>query len=445
MNYLYIVAACVLLAYGLGCRDSGGEGNSLRADSVDEVSRLSEAPECADEDRWPSPTDDDVNRFVKGATPLYEAAFNLDADAVKQLLAAGADVNKATESGDTPLHGATERESEEVLEIVKILVSHGADVNAKVPGDRDSNAWAGKTPLHNASSASVFSDDLEPHGNLAAVEYLLVHGAHVNARDAWGCTPLSDSLFAGGLGVTKLLVEHGADLDIRASEDGATVLHDAASVGDLEAVKLFVSHGADVNTQDFEGETPLHKAALWRYREIVDYLVSQGADLHARSKRGETPQDFLDEPNNVEPILLSGDDTYPITLIRMDGLDIRLMLKSASIDYDTLWFPSGTDINGLDRSLQKWLEDDARDVRDVYIVPDYILSHFDQYRREYAGFVRDDAKYIFCSMFQTLTDSSPHTPLHNSFIGMFDGGCARVVAVFEAQSKKVVALRCNSM
>ncbi|HPC94235.1 MAG TPA: ankyrin repeat domain-containing protein [Sedimentisphaerales bacterium] len=398
------------------------------------MSRLSEAPEC---------TEEDINRFANGVTSLYGAAFDLDADAVKQLVASGADVNKGTEDGQTPLHGATERESEEVLEIVKILVSHGADVNAKVLGDGTSNAWAGKTPLHNAASVLLLGDDLEPHGNVAVVEYLLAHGADVNARDALGCTPLSDSLFAGNLAVTKLLVAHGADLDTRAGEDGATVLHDAASIGDLEAVKLFVSHGADINARDFDSETPLHEAALRRDRETVDYLVSQGADLHARSKRGETPQDFLDEPNNVEPILLAGGDTYPITLIRMDGLDIRLMLKSASIDYDTLWFPSKTDIDGLDRSLRRWLEEETPDGECRYVDRDYILSHFDQYHREYAGFVKDGTRYIFGSMVQVSTDRPVQGPLRSAFVSVLGRGCVQARAIFAAQSKTVVAFRCG--
>ncbi|HNY80469.1 MAG: ankyrin repeat domain-containing protein [Sedimentisphaerales bacterium] len=434
MNYLYIVAACVLLAYGLGCRDSGGEGNSLRADSVDEVSRLSEAPECAEED---------INRFANGATPLYWAAFDLDAEAVKRLLTSGADVNKGTENGHTPLHGATERESEEVLEIVKILVSHGADVNAKVPGDRDSNAWAGKTPLHNAASVSLLRDDLEPHGNVAVVEYLLAHGADVNARDAWGCTPLFDSLFAGNLAVTKLLVAHGAELNLRATEDGATVLHDAASIGDLEAVKLFVSHGADISARDFDGETSLHEAALRRDREAVDYLVSQGADLHAPSKRGETPQDFLDEPNDVEPVLLAGRDTYPLTLIRTDRLHVRLMLKSAGVDYDTLWTPSASDIEGLDRSLRRWLEEEPSDTKGARVDPEYVLSHFDRYHREYAGFVKDGSRYIFGSMVQVSTDDPVRGPLRNAFVSVLGRGCVQARAIFAAQSKTVVVFRCG--
>ncbi len=222
------------------------------------------------------------------------------------------------------------------------------------------------------------------------------------------------------------------------------MLHDAAYNGDLEAVTLFISHGADIHARDLEGETPLHKAALFRNGEMVDYLVSQGANLHAPSKRGETPQDFLDEPDNVEPILLSGNDTHPLALIVTDGLTTRMRLQVEPINYDTLWFPSASDVEGLDLSLKKWLQNPLH-TEGVYIAADYILSTFDQYRQEYAGFVKGGARYIFCNMVHTPTDSPSRSPLRNAFTGILDGGCAQVVAIFEWQSKNVVAVRCNSI
>jgi len=332
--------------------------------------------------------------------------------------------------------------------MARILISHGADVNAKIKSDIVPDGWVhiaeGKTPLHNAASVSLIGEDLESYGNIAVVELLLSHGANVNAKDRYGCTPLYDALFEGCLDVMELLIEHGAEVNAKNDEDGGTVLHEAAYSGDLEAVKLLISHGADIHTRDFEGETPLHKAALHRYQDIVNYLTMRGANLLAPSKRNETPQDFLNEPNETKPILLSFSEEKVCALIVTDGLNIRTKLKSESIDYDTIWFPSKPDIEGLNLSLKKWIKGGALKVKDIYMEPDYILSHFDQYNREYAGFIKDGIKYIVCNMVQASTDTSLRLPPRNSFSGIWDGGCAQVVLVFEAQTKQVVRFRCNN-
>jgi hypothetical protein len=57
---------------------------------------------------------------------LIEAARKSDAEKVKALLAKGADVNARTRYGATALSFACDRGS---LEVVKILIEHGADVN----------------------------------------------------------------------------------------------------------------------------------------------------------------------------------------------------------------------------------------------------------------------------------------------------------------------------
>ena len=53
-------------------------------------------------------------------------------------------------------------------------------------------------------------------------------------------------------------------------------LHEAAFEGNKEIVKLLIAHGADVNVQDNHGETPLQEAAFIR-RDIVELLKKHGA------------------------------------------------------------------------------------------------------------------------------------------------------------------------
>ena len=100
---------------------------------------------------------------------IGDAALFGNIEAIKQHIAAGADVNEKDEKGATPLHGAafTGR-----MEVVELLIANGADVNAK--------AEDGSTPLHHAA--------LWGHKKIA--ELLIDKGANVNAKEKEGITPL---------------------------------------------------------------------------------------------------------------------------------------------------------------------------------------------------------------------------------------------------------------
>ena len=92
---------------------------------------------------------------------IHIAAFLGNIEAVKQNLAAGADVNAKDSFGMTPLNRAAGNGHKEILEL---LISKGADVNAK-------NA-EGDTSLHSAAD----------RGHKEILELLISKGADVNAE-----------------------------------------------------------------------------------------------------------------------------------------------------------------------------------------------------------------------------------------------------------------------
>ena len=59
-------------------------------------------------------------------TDLHSAAFEGDAERVRELLKKGADPNVRDEDGDTPLHDAA---SVGHVNVVRLLLEHGADPN----------------------------------------------------------------------------------------------------------------------------------------------------------------------------------------------------------------------------------------------------------------------------------------------------------------------------
>ena len=131
-------------------------------------------------------------------------------------------------------------------------------------------------------------------GHADVVELLLERGADPDVRTRpEGSTPLRDSLTTYGLGIMcfGLLLDHGANASI-ADSQGKTPLHHECSRGANPAhIQMLLDAGADPNARDDEGRTPLHEAAGFYPGHGAVVLIKAGADLLARDNQGQTPGD----------------------------------------------------------------------------------------------------------------------------------------------------------
>ncbi len=95
----------------------------------------------------------------------------------------------------------------------------------------------------------------------------------------------------------ELLLEGGAEVNVRMRESRLTPLHVAARRGLEGHVELFLSHGADVLATNREGETPLNTACCGaerpsetgRYLRVIQKLLAAGADPRTAGRKQHTP------------------------------------------------------------------------------------------------------------------------------------------------------------
>jgi ankyrin repeat protein len=116
------------------------------------------------------------------------------------------------------------------------------------------------------------------------------HPQDVNAIGGSYEFPLFAALCRNHFGVAEILLEHGADVNIRGDRQ-QTALHKAIDWDDqvaIDAAQFLLEHGADVNAQQDDHWTPLHLSSYNGKLEITRLLLDHGADANAESDDGET-------------------------------------------------------------------------------------------------------------------------------------------------------------
>lgn len=182
------------------------------------------------------------------------ASKKIDPPNVSEMLRMGADPNKTSPHGMSPLLFVMVRmPASSVCEAVVALLCAGADTNALVDNEI---ADSGFRPHKNRMCRAYPLSLAVQVGNMSAVEALLLAGACPDGvRGHEIISPLSFCAQWKEAAIAQLILKKGADPNL-VNYDGTVALH---YCWDLDTAELLHQHGASLDTKDLSQRTPLHE------------------------------------------------------------------------------------------------------------------------------------------------------------------------------------------
>jgi ankyrin repeat protein len=194
-------------------------------------------------------------RSVMTVDKISSAIESGKKEKVRRLLADRCnDIDALVDGRQPALHLAMQ---EQQIDIVKILLDHGADIN--------SIGYHGWTPLHIATAI----------GSLPLTELCLSRGATIVARTETAQTALHKACSSKNVQVLKVLLETGADKEAE-NQRGMRPVHIAARQNNLDMVRLLVQHyGVNILVADNFGATAADWAERSGHLELLHYLKSE--------------------------------------------------------------------------------------------------------------------------------------------------------------------------
>ncbi|XP_018427337.1 PREDICTED: tankyrase-2 isoform X4 [Nanorana parkeri] len=235
----------------------------------------------------------DVHAKDKGGlVPLHNACSYGHYEVTELLVKHGAVINVADLWKFTPLHEAAAKGK---YEICKLLLQHGADSTKK---NRDGNTALdlvkdGDTDIQDLLRGDAALLDAAKRGCVARVKKLCTL-ENVNCRDTQGrhSTPLHLAAGYNNLEVAEYLLQHGADVNAQ-DKGGLIPLHNAASYGHVDVAALLIKFNACVNATDKWAFTSLHEAAQKGRTQLCALLLAHGADPTLKNQEGQTSLDLV--------------------------------------------------------------------------------------------------------------------------------------------------------
>lgn len=199
-------------------------------------------------------------------TPLMIAAQNVsDPKIIELLIASGSDISDVDYYGKNALIYSLDNKNPEIL---KYFLEIGQDPNF-ISGERN-------------ESLLMLAISSKNESKLNLIRVLVEYGANVNAIDAYGVTPI---MYAGAFraqeGIIQFLLDKGATVHNRDQNGYNALMYALSGKCSSNDIMRLIDNGASVKAQSKVGETPLMLAAFNNYDiKVFQALITGGANVN---------------------------------------------------------------------------------------------------------------------------------------------------------------------
>jgi len=248
------------------------------------------------------------------------------------------DPTEVDSMGRTSLHHSVLQSVDSDFLLIEALQA-GCDVNAV---DK-----FGRCAIHYAAK----------RGYVKCLRRLITCGASLDVLSKDGMSPLMEAVKKSQLEATKILVQAGANVNLRNEEKGETAIHYAACSSDFECVEVLVQAKANLNAQDLAGNTALILGVKRSDEKVLKSLISAKVSLDRVDSDGRTALHYaalsnlpicagmLIEAGASLDILDKKNNTPFVSCIRSNSVDVLPILMDAGCDRTSIDGLMGTAVS----------------------------------------------------------------------------------------------------
>ena len=215
------------------------------------------------------------------------------------LIEAGANIEATTDNRQSPLHIAARNGN---AEVVRVLLQAGADIERRTEILYDEDTRLALKGLTYSESETPRPDELgwapihmaARYGNAETIRAFLEAGDEIRAKTG-------DTAFQDNPG-SSYLVDLYADPDTRPENCGWRPLHIAARYGTAGTVRALIGAGAGIEETEYYEGTPAIMAAKYGSADNLRVFIENGANINKRDKEGRTLLHLAVKQNNVDAV-----------------------------------------------------------------------------------------------------------------------------------------------